>query len=67
VSTGVPSRPALQRRPLLETSYDSITGKVHPPSPRGFPADPQVSSIAPGCQGEHHYSGKARTTLRIVR
>jgi hypothetical protein len=40
VSMGVPSRPALQRRSCLRTSY-SVTGKVHP-----FPADPQVSSIA---------------------
>jgi len=40
----VPSQPAFQRQLLLET-YDSITGKVHPPSRPALPADPQVSSI----------------------
>jgi hypothetical protein len=43
---GVPSRPALQRRPLLET-YNSTIIREGAPSFMPFPADPQVSSIAP--------------------
>jgi hypothetical protein len=43
----VPSRPALQRRPLLET-YDSIIIREGAPSFMPSRQDPQVSSIAPG-------------------
>jgi hypothetical protein len=52
----VPSRPARQRRPLLEDLYDSSTGKVHPFLLR-FPADPQVSSIALTGRGNRQYEG----------
>jgi hypothetical protein len=39
--------PAFQRRPLLETSYDSVIREGTPSfAPAPFPADPQVSSIA---------------------
>jgi hypothetical protein len=60
--------PAFQRRPLLETSYDSVTGKVHPPSLAPFPADPQVSSIAPALRyfaldGTDHASHKEQASM----
>jgi hypothetical protein len=42
--TGVPSRPALQRRPLLETAYDSI---IREGTPSFMLAPFPVSSIAP--------------------
>jgi hypothetical protein len=42
---GVPSQPAFQRQPLLETSTTRSPGR-YTPFRVPFPADPQVSSIA---------------------